>query len=373
MEVSLGIGAELRIGSTVLRLEKGEERSEIVARRGSFGGLIGTSEAMQEVYGVLTAVAPSDSTVLIEGETGTGKEVVAEELHRQSSRRSQSFAVLDCGSLPPGLIESELFGHERGAFTGAETARDGVFERARGGTVFLDEIGELPLEMQPRLLRVLDQRTVRRVGSNLQRRIDVRLIAATNRDLAEEVKQGRFRQDLYYRLAVVRIKLPPLRRRRDDIAILARHFLQQAGCADPEAILTPELLSVLQSRKWPGNVRELRNVIERSVLLVDGSPLRLSSVSAADESSPRESATEPSISVDPGSPAEWLARCMPRDLLRRPYKEAKQVLVGAFETLYLGRLIQDHGCNISRIANDAEVDRQLVRKLLRKHGLEGHE
>jgi transcriptional regulator with PAS, ATPase and Fis domain len=268
-EALLAPGAELQIGATVLRLEHGEERSQAVPRLESFGKLIGSSPAMQEVYGLLATVAPTDVTVLIEGETGTGKELVAEELHRQSPRRNCAFSVIDCGALPPSLIESELFGHERGAFTGAVRDREGMFERARGGTVFLDEIGELPLELQSKLLRVLDRRVVRRVGGNLERKVDVRLVAATNRDLAEEVRCGRFRQDLYYRLNVFSINIPPLRERRDDIPVLAQYFLDKFNASMNKSIhkISEEAMDFLTKYEWPGNVRELENAIERALVV----------------------------------------------------------------------------------------------------------
>ena len=366
-EAELHIGAEFRLGSTVLRLESGPVSSEEVENAESFGGLVGRSAPMQRVYGLLSAVAPTDTTVLIEGETGTGKELVAQQIHRLSPRADRPLMVIDCASLPPGLIESELFGHERGAFTGAVAEREGAFEKCRGGTVFLDEVGELALELQPRLLRVLDQRTVRRVGSNVRRRVDVRLVAATNRDLAGEVKARRFRQDLYYRLAVVRIVLPPLRKRREDIALLARHFLRQSGCAAPDSVLSDEVLEALRSRRWTGNVREMRNVLERAVVLSDGAEgafnevtiERASVVAAKPEAAPQP---EP-------EGAGWLARNLPQQLFQLPYKELKKLLVEELEDLYVGRLYRIHGNNISRIAQEAGVDRHLVRKVLQRKGL----
>ncbi|MCC6747209.1 MAG: sigma 54-interacting transcriptional regulator [Deltaproteobacteria bacterium] len=396
-EVLLGLGAELRLADTVLRLEPGEQLSKGLGPRQSFGRLVGSSPAMQKLYGVLARVAPSDVTVLIQGETGSGKELVAEEIHRNSPRHAESYVVVDCGALPGNLIESELFGHERGAFTGAVSDRAGAFERANGGTVFLDEIGELPLELQTRLLRVLDARTVKRLGSNVSRKIDVRLVAATNRELGEEVKRGAFRRDLYYRLAVVRLEVPPLRKRPEDLPLLARHFLLQAGAADPDAVLTPELLEVLRSRRFRGNVRELRNLVERAIMIADGADLELGSVQSiseipeeeaeevADEPAPASRSTPPPLPralsvratapevVLPGRPVlpteGWLARTIPEDLLGREYRDAKQLLLHQFETLYLGRLVERHGQNISAIAREAGLDRHMMRRLLRKHGL----
>ena len=362
-EVVLGVGSQLNLGSTTLRLEQGAVSRSSVAAKESFGQLIGTSPAMQAVYGVLSVVAPSDVTVLLEGETGTGKEMVAEAIHRQSPRADKPLVVVDCGSLPAGLIESELFGHERGAFTGAVSSHEGSFERARGGTVFLDEIGELPVEMQTRLLRALDRREVRRVGGSAPRKIDLRLVAATHRNLADDVAAGRFRQDLYYRLAVVRVRLPSLRKRREDIPVLARHFLLQSGCPDPDRVLTPPILQTLLTRRWPGNVRELRNVVERAVVLADGDEL---AISRSGMEAPPTSASESAPSVPD---RRWLGPVLPAGFLALPYKVAKENLLLQFEALFLGRLIKKHGGNLSHMAQEAGIDRQLIRKLLRKHGL----
>jgi DNA-binding NtrC family response regulator len=358
-EALLEPGAEIRIGSSVLRLERAQEQ-HAVAEQQKFGSLIGTSRAMQQVFGLLAAVAPTDATVLILGETGTGKELVAEEIHLSSPRRDAPFNVVDCGALPASLIESELFGHVKGAFTGAISDREGIFERTPGGTVFLDEISELPLELQTRLLRVLDRRTVTRVGTNTPLAVDVRLVAATNRDLGQEVKEGRFRQDLYYRLAVVRITLPSLRERREDIPLLARYFLERAGCGAPDAVLSEEVLRDLAARKWSGNVRELRNVMERLVVLADGSHLMEDG---------------PSLQLRVGESAETrafdlggLRAVLPPEFFDQSYKLAKEQLLREFEALYIARLADRHGDNISRMARDAGVDRHIIRKLLAKHG-----
>jgi len=355
-EVLLGPAAEVRVGSTVLRLELGEEITESVVPQESFGRLVGVSPRMQEVYGLLAAIAPTDATVLIEGETGTGKELVAEALHRHSFRANGPFSVLDCGAISANLMESELFGHERGAFTGAFGVRQGVFERAWGGTVFLDEIGELPLALQSRLLRVLEDREIKRVGGSFHCKVDVRLVAATNRDLAEEVRGRRFREDLYYRLAVIRIVVPALRDRREDILLLARHFLWRAGCVDPDVVLTPQLLDLLVSRQWRGNVRELRNAIERAVLLTDGS----GATPMLDEDEVAEPPRPPAEDED------WLARALPGGFLHLPYKAAKDELVGRFDTLYIQRLVDQHGTNLSQLARAAGVDRQIIRRMLHR-------
>jgi DNA-binding NtrC family response regulator len=359
-EVLLELGAEIRVGSSVLRLDRAEEQSRAVNEQQRFGSLIGTSRGMQQVFGLLAAVSPTDATVLILGETGTGKELVAEEIHRSSPRHERPFSVVDCGALPASLIESELFGHIKGAFTGAISDREGIFERTPGGTVFLDEISELPIELQTRLLRVLDRRTVTRVGTNTPRKVDVRLVAATNRDLAQEVKEGRFRQDLYYRLAVVRILLPPLRDRKEDIPLLARCFLERAGCGDPDAILSENVIHDLRARKWSGNVRELRNVMDRLQVLTDGSDLMEDGPSAQLQVAAGEGTAFDLSALD---------QILPAPFLDQSYKTAKELLLRQFEGLYIRRLAERHGDNISRMARDAGVDRHVIRKLLVKHGL----
>jgi DNA-binding NtrC family response regulator len=228
------------------------------------GDAIGRSPEMQRVFALLQRVAPSDSTILLTGESGTGKEVIAEGIHRQSRRAGGPFVVFDCGAVAPGLLESELFGHEAGSFTNAIRTRTGLFAEADGGTLLLDEIGELPLELQPKLLRALAKGEVRRIGTSAATRVDVRVIAATHRDLARAVAAGRFRADLYFRLAVVVVRVPPLRLRPEDISALAHHFISQMASEDKaRAVLTPSVIAALTSYDWPGNVRELRNVIER--------------------------------------------------------------------------------------------------------------
>src|SRR5882724_11348127 len=236
---------------------------------------------VREIYTIIEKIAPTATTVVIDGETGTGKEVVAQAIHTLSPRNSGEFVVFDCGAVPPNLIESELFGHEKGSFTGAVMTRQGLFEQADGGTLFLDELGELPLDLQPKLLRALEQREVRRVGSAKAAKVDVRIIAATNRNLEDEVRAGRFRQDLFYRLSVVRLHLPSLRDRADDIPLLIQHFLEtghynRKPSAPKVSGVSREALSALQSYPWPGNVRELVNVVERAVSFCDGDLIQLS-------------------------------------------------------------------------------------------------
>jgi two-component system response regulator HydG len=238
------------------------------AKRGA-GELMGQSRSMLSVYDLIHRVAPTDTTVLLSGESGTGKEVAARALHMASERAQMPFVAINCAAVPPNLLESELFGHVKGAFTDAKDARQGLFQQANGGTLLLDEIGEMPLEMQPKLLRVLQERQVRSVGGNAVSSIDVRIIAATNRELESEVEQGRFREDLYYRLNVVQLQLPPLRERGNDILLLARHFLAKAVARTDKqvtGICTAAARKMLEY-DWPGNVRQLENCIERAVAL----------------------------------------------------------------------------------------------------------
>ena len=233
---------------------------------------------MKRIFTMLKKISPTDITVIIEGETGTGKELVARAIHSRSQRAKGPFVVIDCGSISKSLIESELFGHEKGAFTGATQARRGAFEMANRGTIFIDEIGELGLEMQPKLLRVLEQREVRRVGGNEVFQVNVRVIAATNRDLASEVQKGRFREDLFYRISVVRIYLPPLREKGEDIPLLAQQFareLSEQYRSGGDVAVSAEALEILRHYHWPGNVRELKNVITRAMAMGSDEALQL--------------------------------------------------------------------------------------------------
>ena len=266
----------------ILTLRKAEEREQLrreVARlRKEVGqltapeGVVGSSAGMREVLELANRVAPFPSTVLITGESGSGKEAIARTIHRVSPRNGRAFVAVNCGAIPENLLESELFGHEKGAFTGADRAREGVFEEADGGTLFLDEIGELPLALQVKLLRAVQERTIRRVGGTGERAVDVRVLTATARDLIEEVKGGRFRDDLFYRINVVQIHVPPLRTRPEDIPLLTEHFLRMHAkrlrIDSPE--LTPGVVPILAAYPWPGNVRELENVLERALVLSGG-------------------------------------------------------------------------------------------------------
>ena len=275
-------GVIITIGTTQIRFEEevGESEEDDDTTGGDdaldlegpsrFGDALGHSAAMRRVFGVLQRIAPTDLTITILGETGTGKDVMARAIHQASPRRSAPFVVFDCGAAAPTLIESQLFGHERGAFTGAVDERRGAFEQAHGGTLFLDEIGELSLDLQPKLLRVLEQRKVGRLGSQTERSVDVRIVCATNRELAREVAIGQFRQDLFFRVNVAVVHLPPLRERPEDLVPLIQHF---AGLTEGLEV-SAEALGILTSYDWPGNVRELRNVIQSAAAVSDGKLLR---------------------------------------------------------------------------------------------------
>src|SRR5215212_4537219 len=270
-EVFLRPGTVFRIGHTNIQFQTLQDVVEIeLSKKDRFDMMLGSSPAMREIFAHLEKVAPSDLTCLITGETGTGKEMVARALHNASQRRSRPFVVLDCGSIPRELIESTLFGHEKGSFTGAVAQHVGCFEQANGGTIFLDEIGELDVSLQPKLLRVLEQREIKRVGGDRTVKVDVRVVAATNRDLREEVNKGTFREDLYFRLSVVHVELPPMRERREDIPALANHFLREiANRRGMQMSFAQDAIAAMMTHAWPGNVREMRNVVERASALCD--------------------------------------------------------------------------------------------------------
>jgi DNA-binding NtrC family response regulator len=302
------------------------------------------------VFALLERAAASTSTVLVEGETGTGKEATVRSLHEASARRDGPYIIVDCGAIPSHLLESELFGHERGAFTGATDRRIGAFEAADGGTIFLDEIGELPLDLQPKLLRALESRQVRRVGSAQHREVNFRVVAATNRDLRQEVNAGRFRADLYYRLGVVRIRIPPLRERPEDIPLLAQHILDRVDAPDEDKapFHAPEFMARLASAAWIGNVRELRNYIEQCVVLRQGLAVEdsgeLAAVAGAAEARPR---------VDVG----------------KPYAEERRRALDGFEAAYVEGVLRANGDNVSRAARAAGLGRVYFYELLRKHNI----
>jgi DNA-binding NtrC family response regulator len=323
-----------------------------------FGRLIGHSPAMRRVIGQLARVAASDATVLLLGETGTGKEVAAESLHQESPRARGPFVVVDCGAIPPHLLESELFGHERGAFTGAVRAREGAFQAASGGTIFLDEIGELPRDLQPKLLRALSRRAVKPVGTEAYVEVDVRVIAATNRDLRREVDADRFRGDLYYRLAVVEVRLPPLRERLGDLPLLVEAMLREsrASPAETSRLRSAAVLDRLARQSWPGNLRELRNALDRALAMGPWEP-------------DAETAPElvPELIPELGPDAEPDAA--PAVDLSRPFKQARDEWTARFERAYLAALLEHHAGSIRPAARAAGIDRVHLYRLLARHGL----
>jgi len=276
-EAYLSSGNVIRIGKTEMKFLPLDETFEVVpSKKTRFANLIGGSTAMRKIYTIIEKIAPTDVTVIIEGESGTGKELVAAAIHEKSKRAKKAFVVFDCSAVAESLIESELFGHEKGSFTGATGLRQGAFELADSGTVFLDEIGELNIDMQPKLLRVLESRTIRRVGGDRALPIDVRVVAATNRNLESEVKKGGFREDLFYRLNVVPIYLPPLRKRKEDIPMIVDHFIEAHNQENPTRLVegvSASAMELLLSYDWPGNVRELKNTISRALSFMEGSQI----------------------------------------------------------------------------------------------------
>jgi transcriptional regulator with GAF, ATPase, and Fis domain len=352
-EAYLDEGTEFQVGTTKLVFCPLQESVEYpLSRREAFGKLLGRSVTMRRVMHLAETFAPTEASILIEGETGTGKEVLARAIHDNSPRRTKPFVIVDCGSLAKGVVESELFGHVKGAYTGAATDRTGAFQEANGGTVFLDEIGELPLELQPKLLRVLENKEIRRLGSNEIKRIDVRILAATNKKLESEVNAGRFREDLFYRLSVVKMELPPLRKRKDDLELLTRRFLEDLGgegAADQVANFS-RAMELFTSYDWPGNVRELRNVIETAVHARQGA-IDLGAFLYLSGMRDRVSTVSGGFASD------------------RPFKDAKNDLIDRFEREYIRELLARNSGNISRAAREAQIERAYLQRLIKKHGL----
>ncbi len=352
-EAFLTSGATIRAGKTEMKFLPMDETFEILpSKKTKFVNIIGGSTPMRKIYTIIEKVAPTEVTVLVEGESGTGKELVAQALHEKSKRNKRPFVVFDCSAVAENLIESELFGHEKGSFTGATGMRQGAFELADGGTIFLDEIGELSLELQPKLLRVLEQRTVKRVGGDRPINIDVRVIAATNRNLEAEVKKGDFREDLFYRLNVVPIYLPPLRKRREDVQMLIEHFLDEHNKAQPGKEIQgvdPAAMELMLNYEWPGNVRELKNSISRIISFMETSKVTVEDI--------------PEKIKLPATKAELDIR---EDL---GFKDAKEQWIASFEKQYLLEVLKRNNFNISAAAKEAGIDRKSVQRLIRKYNL----
>ena len=346
-------GEILRIGQTSIRVDLLVPATMVeVSPAARFGRLVGSSPAMRRLYPLLERLAASDVPVLIEGETGTGKELLAESLHERSARASGPFAVLDCTALTPSLAESELFGHERGAFTGAVSGRKGVFEQAHGGTLLIDEIGELPLSLQPKLLRALERSEVRPVGATKPVRVDVRVLSATHRNLDAEVQAGRFRDDLFHRLVVARVELPALRRRKGDIGLLARAFQRQAT---PDAPAFPEsLLRSWEDYGWPGNVRELRNAVARrhalGELAESAGPSLRPLAQQGDRQGPGEGALERIVGLGVSFPV------------------ARQRVLEELERRYVEKVLGEHAGNVSRAAAASGIARRQFQRVKGRAG-----
>jgi DNA-binding NtrC family response regulator len=343
-------GTRVRIGDTILAVlgatPPADLRETLAAEGISFSG-----PPMTDVAEAALRVAPFSTTVLIEGETGTGKELVARAIHRSSMRVNGPFVIVDCGALPATLLEAELFGHERGAFTGAASRRKGAFEQAHGGTLLLDEIGELPMSSQPALLGVLQRRRFRRVGGTEDVEVDVRVLAATNRDLRAEADAGRFRADLFYRLAAAHLRLPPLRLRLDDLPAMVAHMLVDLTGEPRHPLFDGAAMAALRAHGWRGNARELRAVVERAVTM-----------------GKLDLGLGPSL-AEPPDPEEAIARSEPTPSSGASYRDARQQAIAAFERAYLANLISTSGGNASEAARVARMDRPHLLKMLRKHGL----
>jgi DNA-binding NtrC family response regulator len=347
-------GTQLRLGRTTIEILEGEPRAISVHAGDTLGELHGRSPAMRRLMSQIERAARTEASVLIIGESGTGKELIARSLHDLGPRAEKPFVVVDCGALAPNLVASELFGHERGSFTGADRQHVGAFERASGGTLFLDEIGELPPELQPMLLGALERRRFRRVGGTKDIEVDVRVVAATHRDLRAEVNDGRFRLDLYYRLAVVPLRVPALRERLEDLELLVDRFLRDLGSDASAGTLFPEsFLASLRAHPWPGNVRELKNVVEATVAM--GEPLGdLIDTNGLDRGS------RPPVDGDgiPMAPLYPLA-----------YKDARAALVHEFERRYIQHWLERTQGNVAHAAREAKMDRSHLFHLLRRHDL----
>ncbi len=356
-------GTQVRVGQSHLKFEGEKGSVEIeLSREDRFHGMIGKSVRMREIFATLSKIAPTDLTVLVRGETGTGKELVARALHEASRRKDESLVVQDCSAIPKDLIESTLFGHERGAFTGATDRHRGSFEQADGGTIFLDEIGELDLNLQPKLLRVLENREIKRVGGDRQIPVNVRVVAATNRDLRQMVNEGTFREDLYYRLSVVQIELPALRERPEDVPLLVEHFLHDISRrrfpdGDHTLSVAADAMRRMQAYPWPGNIRELRNTVERGGSLSDDPVLTVADLM------PGAHKSTPTV-IGGGSAEQFVDDGL-------PFKEAKQRVLDEFEAAYITALLDKHDDNVTRSAKAAGLTRYHLRELAKKYGVRG--
>jgi DNA-binding NtrC family response regulator len=346
-EAVLTASCALQVGSMRIAFEPVEKKERVdVGFDESFGPLVGASHRMRHLFRILKEIAPTDLSILVSGETGCGKELVAHAVHEKGARSKGPFVVVDCGSIPGPLAESLLFGHEKGAFTGASERRPGAFHEAHKGTIFLDELGELPVELQPKLLRALSEKQVKRVGSQHYEPVDVRVIAATRRDLGQAMNSGRFRSDLFFRIAQVRIEIPPLRERREDIAALVRSVCERIGRRERGDDVVELVTTTLAQHDWPGNVRELVNVASVAAALPQGAE------SVAELLPLERGATS-------GEPVDFST----------PYGEAKRAAIAAFEAKYFGELYRACGGSLNAMAKKSGMERHHIRPFLRKLGL----
>ncbi len=354
-DVYLSANTKLRIGESEIHFEPFRPEKVSISAIPAFGPLVGQSAPMRAIFDRLAKIAPTDLTVLIQGETGTGKELVAQAIHLGSSRAKKPFVVVDCGSIPPTLAEATLFGHERGAFTGAVDKRLSPFEEANGGTIFLDELGELPLEVQPKLLRALAERRVKSVGGSNYREVDVRVLAATRRDLVRAVNANTFRSDLYFRVAQVKIEMISLRQRVEDIPVLVRKMLKDLGDESAYDRVSTTTLERLMRHDWPGNVRELRNAVAVAFAL------------SAEEEEVDIAAHLGALSESPATAAGGSPIAI--SFKGRPFQEAKRDVLARFERDYFAALADEAKGNVSEMARRAGMERAHVRAYLRRHGI----
>ncbi|TFH16626.1 MAG: FHA domain-containing protein [Lentisphaerales bacterium] len=349
----LNDGSEITLGTTRLLFCPLQATTEFtLSDNDMFGRVIGKSIAMKKLFYIAETYAPTDTTILIEGATGTGKEILAEEIHNHSKRRDGPFVVIDCGALSHGIVESELFGHTRGAYTGAATDRMGAFEQANGGTIFIDEISELDLMLQPKLLRVLEKKEVRRMGSNKMKHVDVRIICATNLSLEKQVNSSRFREDLYFRISIAKIVLPPLRNRKEDISLLTQHFLKEfTGEEDAGKLINlQKTMQAFNEYDWPGNVRELRNLVEMTAHAPEGM-------------------IDPGAHMYLGRMGNAPSSTAAHQYDESPFKEAKNRVIGDFEEHYLRELLDRNEWNVSKAAREADIERVYLIRLMKKYGM----
>ena len=358
-EATVSPGVTLGLGRTQIRVDDGDTVRVELHSDEALGDLRGRTAQMRGLMARITRAAATDVSALLLGETGVGKEVIARAIHTHSPRAGRPFEVVDCGALMPTLIASELFGHERGAFTSADRQHIGAFERADGGTLFLDEIGELPATLQSGLLGALERRSFRRLGGHDVINVDVRLICATNRDLRREVNAGRFRQDLYYRVAVLLLKIPPLRERTADIPLLVEHFLNEAGHAGSvDEVIPPSVMASLKHHHWPGNVRELRNFVEAAVAMGETPHLDPYAAEGVAEDGDAEN--------DSG---QLFYPSAVRRLSKLSYKDARNALLHDFEIFYLQQLMDQCRGNVSKAARDAKMNRSYLIQMLKRHDI----